>query len=315
MAPPSPCTALSPALGTLGDTCQPTQHGPRTENTQARHCPLRWGHLGAALGTTCHLAWHHPLHWGHPGTALSPLSPCMALSPAPGRPRSSTWHCPLGTAGHPCYPVQHESLHWEHTGVPVTSHGTVPCTGDTQVQRDTSTAGPPAPGMPVHGTAAAQPLAQPQHTPQRGTAGPLPNWPRPAPCCAAPPSIRAPSVQPLCPQCHRGKSLPVAGARCGTCLAAAAQLGPAPGCRRGCSEVPYPVPWCQDGATEQIWVAVLGPAQPGGAGVSVDAHGPGQGGFQGCQHPPGCHVPAAALAPSQEKVQSTDVPAPGNPRS
>lgn len=92
-------------------------------------------------------------------------------------------------------------------------------------------------------------------------------------------------------------------ARCGTCLASTSQPGPAPGCRGGCSNaVPGQAWW-------QIWVAEPAGASPAPVAPWGSAGAPA-GRFWGC------HVPGAALAPSQEeKEQSTDVPAPGNPPS
>lgn len=183
LAPPSPCTALSPALGTLGDTCQPTQHGPRTENAQPRHRPLRWGHPGAALGTTV------TLHGTVPCTRETQAQH-LALSP--------------GDSWAPMLPSTAWSLHWEHTGVPVTSHGTVPCAGDTQVQCDTSTAGPPrtrdacarCSSGPAPGTAPAHTTARHSRTPaQLAKASSLL---RPPPPPSMPP-LSSPCLSPVPP--------------------------------------------------------------------------------------------------------------------
>lgn len=295
--------APSVAPGTPGHPCHPARCGPCAGTTRGWHCPLHQGHLGTTLahsmalspalgtlGTSCHPAQHHPCPgdtqvW--PGTLggtchlaqhcpLHQGDPGTALAPlAP-----CMAPCPGDTQA-PMSPSTAQTRHWVHPVSPHTAPSPALVTPTVWHQPHKS----PMSGMPRHITAPAPTLAQPQGAPRRATA------------CAP------------CPQCHRGDALPVVGARRGTCLAAVAQPGPAPGCRRGPRRRAVP------GA------AVPGQSQPSRSGSrhrgqrSPAARGaPGPGGVRGCQHPPGCRMPGAALALCREKVQGEDVPAPGNPR-
>lgn len=217
----------------------------------------------------------------------------------------SARHLSLGTPGRRCHPAQH----WGHAGIPVTPPRTAHCPRDTQVPLKPRVALSPALGIPSYPCHPAWhrllcPPARLQHrSPSApGMPGTAPGAAGPLPAAPSPCSPDQPLLSPRCP-----RRVP-AVARAWHPRPSLAPLPAAAGLR-------------QRGA-RAVSVADLGRGADRGQPSAVAPRAPWVlmlplwRGFWGCQHPPGCHMPGSALAPSQEeKEQSTDVPAPGNPRS
>lgn len=146
-----------------------------------------------------HSAQRCSLHWGHPGTAVAPLVPRIAASPGDTDTLQYIMVLAPGTRRYLSHPLR----------------GIIPCAGDTRVPLSLT---PP-------------PWRHSLHWGQPGTVWhwhlrTLAPWPSSASCCT-------PCPCPAHPRGHRGDA--AAGARCGTCLAAVAQPGAAPGAAVLCS--------------------------------------------------------------------------------